>query len=463
MGVGTATITATSEGSSAQVTITVSAPGAADRIVFSTNAGADLVVTLLDGRYLPGGTAQCVNDLVLSGVTDATLAANMLSPGGCRTEAVTFSVGDAMLDEDDAAVVSWTDGSADAVTLDLAGPFLGVPTVIWVNSTGLADLAAKRAAIGNDLAHIQDVLDQSRTGIQLIGDASGLPDIKDAGSTPLGQGCTEVSTAQAGGMHTAEYLNIYYVNGVTDGRAGWYCYQQDAANVAYVDLAAAVTTLGHEIGHALGLLEPWNGHVDVMDGFPDDGSNVMWIGIGTRDHVSIGQAFRMNSSSWSWVNQDRPGTSTVREAWAAAQGVPAPPVRPCQCDPERLDGVCPLPRLDHPTPTGSVVNENLIPVCLVTTMVPTSVPLDCGAIRDVAASFFYRTVAEPARGGVLWLSRSPAIARVEAIEETGSGADDHVYPARITGVAAGAATVVVYGGGPSAMGTIMLTIGGPGC
>lgn len=64
------------------------------------------------------------------------------------------------------------------------------------------------------------------------------------------------------------------------------------------------TTLAHELGHALGLVEPWWGHIDGIAGFSY--TNLMWA-FGTdaqrnaRSVFSLGQAFRVNVDNHSWL------------------------------------------------------------------------------------------------------------------------------------------------------------------
>jgi hypothetical protein len=71
----------------------------------------------------------------------------------------------------------------------------------------------------------------------------------------------------------------------------------------------SVSTPGHEIAHVLGHWYPYLdfgvGHVDALVGF--EKTNLMWAGVTLgdaelRDHLTLGQIYRMNFDEGSWLN-----------------------------------------------------------------------------------------------------------------------------------------------------------------
>jgi hypothetical protein len=83
--------------------------------------------------------------------------------------------------------------------------------------------------------------------------------------------------------------------------------------------------LAHEMGHALGLVEPWewSGHADDVKGMSSD--NLMWAGLDdavahSRYRLSIGQVFRMHFDKRSWLNFGQTATDCGCDPYA---------VRPC--------------------------------------------------------------------------------------------------------------------------------------
>ncbi len=144
-------------------------------------------------------------------------------------------------------------------------------------------------------------------------------------------------------------MNVVYVQEIDidgdDRIRGLTCDRPGLAPVVIVSwMYMSPSTLPHEFAHVLGLWNPplsgWRGgHTTYLDDF--DETNLMWArDNGTagvpRDHLSLGQVFRMNIDESSWVNR------TV-----VVDGVPRPPIRTgdteaCQSDRDTRD---PCPEL----------------------------------------------------------------------------------------------------------------------
>jgi hypothetical protein len=94
----------------------------------------------------------------------------------------------------------------------------------------------------------------------------------------------------------------------------------------------------HELGHALGLTLPGTGHSEELAGF--DGANVMAGGLvpgqgeAWRTRLTVGQVFRMNADSGSWLSWAKTlSGAPIRDA--------GEPRVQCQCTADDLPGPCP--------------------------------------------------------------------------------------------------------------------------
>ncbi|HEU5041534.1 MAG TPA: hypothetical protein VFT84_11960, partial [Gemmatimonadales bacterium] len=107
--------------------------------------------------------------------------------------------------------------------------------------------------------------------------------------------------------------------------------------------------LAHELGHALGVTLPRQGHTDIVGGL--DITNVMTRGYddtdpGGRRRLTVGQVFRMNSDSASWLSWATAGAGVlVREA--------AQPRLACQCGVADAAGRCPRVADDVARPSAA--------------------------------------------------------------------------------------------------------------
>jgi hypothetical protein len=145
---------------------------------------------------------------------------------------------------------------------------------------------------------------------------------------------------------------VYYVN-----KAIWkglYCERSGTGEpVIFIDQRSLTTALTHEVGHALALIQPSDGHTNGLSGFTS--ANLMWTGLDDtasrgRSQFTLGQTFRMNAdSATSWLYHAVTGCGTATAC---------PLVRPrteiwlgCQTDPDTASP-CPALVTDIAKPTS---------------------------------------------------------------------------------------------------------------
>jgi len=456
-GVGETAITATSEGVSGVTKVTVTggsgSPGTDDEVLLAGGVSGKAVV-LADGRFADGGTPACTNDFLKTGTTSVVpLGGNMMTPGSCAaSELVVFSPGHAVFYATDPAEVPWTDMLGDQATATLQSP-IDVEVIFWVE-TGITN-----SFVGGQYADAQTALADNHTGLQLVPAAAPLIQSVSAGA--VGTGCSSVGVAKANGKYDAERLNVYVVHAIDSGEWGLYCYQHGVPNALYLDGdVSGPNTLLHELGHAFGLIEPWDGHVGGLSGIPGDGSsNIMWkTDTGAGKEITLGQAFRMSLGTLSWVNTLRPSSTAVRGKWATTLGISAPTAT-CSCAAYAEADACPAVGLTDPAP--GTVTAGFAPPCSAT-LVPPTLPLSCSTPGTLTATFHESGTSGPQLfAPVVWIV-DPAILHIEEALEygiPGSSSPPPKFTLTVTGKANGTTDVVVYGGGPSskAVATVQVT------
>jgi hypothetical protein len=328
---GTATgafsVIATASGSSladtSAVTITPLST-APDMVKLSNQKPATAQAAVLIDGPVPG---SCANDDVFLG--SGTIAVgNLLAPSNsCPAEVATFSSGNAMML--DAPVNTWTDNGGDLRNEALTPP-LRVPLVIWV----AAPVPSGTNKPLDDLKDAAVLFSDNRAGIDFDTSSSAVRSATSmAAQQTIGYGCATATGLPGSAYYIEARLNVYYVDHIDPNLArGWTCVDRSEAGIIYVSMNDRVnTTLAHEIGHALGLQIPFDGHTDPINAL--DQSNLMWSlqDVVVRDKVTLGQAYRLNAERLSWLN----GSAGLR---------PGQPTRDCGCNPFHAD-VCPvLPR-----------------------------------------------------------------------------------------------------------------------
>jgi hypothetical protein len=282
-----------------------------DTIKTSNNIGGDSAVILADYRK-----AGCEND-VLHRTTGSVGIGNAVTNGACNSEVSVFSDDNAMSFQP--GVNTWTGAIGDIHKVALK-PVITVPVTVWVARAGAV------AAATDDMANANLLYNQNNVGVQFdatINDVSGDPNAVATIGGTAGD-CATAGALAGTAFHTADTLNIYYVNGAFTGvNCG------ANRNVNFLGTIANIASLPHEIGHAYSLRPSASGgHVNNLPGFGND--NIMFAGgPATRSNFTVGQAFRLNVSDISMLNVNGDRTDPTRS-----------------CPPLTTDALCPDLALD---------------------------------------------------------------------------------------------------------------------
>ena len=317
----------------------LSTPTLCDDITLNGNLDGDEAVVHIDGRRPTSAT--CSDDEVRRAAAILP-AGNLLTSAGCYSEVGIYSKANAMAMRKTATV--WSDLCGDHLTVDL-DPILEIPATFFL---AIPDALAKLEWDGKtteevareDHANANQLFDENKTGISFGIDVRTLTVVEAAtllvlvpaaivsglltGVDPGTLVCSLPSEFEALGLYVPNRLNIYYLPVLGTGME---C--PDDLNVVFIALNKKPETLAHEFGHGLSLYGGW-GHTNTATGF--DSSNLMWTGsIDVRDHISLGQAFRMNLESHSILNTD---------------GVRSGPTRICPSEPPPYPDPAACPALD---------------------------------------------------------------------------------------------------------------------
>jgi hypothetical protein len=326
--------------------------GLADELRIENIAGGDTVVVVMDSRYSAGPTWWCRSDEVLrTGPTAADPTTGKLALGnvpaaaGCNSEIAVFAAQNAM-ELSTPLVTPWTDSASDTYTIPLR-PIIDVPVSIWIAN----DAARVRAE--PEIANATLIYRNNKVGVQFVAT------VYDATSEPamatIGNSCNSIGRIRSSTFYTPNTLNIYYVKddirlppelggtttplGLTCDRFGDGVIKGDA-NIIFIGPQANLAVVSHEVGHAFGLRpgtldigKPAGGHTQNLKGFGPN--NVMCTGgcPQTRDHFSLGQAFRMNTQADEWG-----GTMLIANGLRPGPGRACPPLTTSDiCPPLALD------------------------------------------------------------------------------------------------------------------------------
>jgi hypothetical protein len=281
-----------------------------------------------------------MNDWAIAVVEVADLDRNL--DGGCSPapELVAYSVGREILFRDQSSTFKWSPGFDEEEVNPPMPLFRSISVVIGVPTA--SELAWAAAEIGN----ANDLFDSNRSGIGLA-TAKTYVHGRTTGITNLAAACSTfaLDALLLPGAHDMGDPDLFVLF-VADLKVntgstellyqGYTCPQSpgQTGRVVYLSLNSYLnTTLAHELGHIFGLIA---GRIDFGDGhsngigtFMQDNLmyNTMDPGIRfNRDRFSMGQIFRMNFDSGSWLNNGGLDPSVVRK-------------RTCQTAPGA--GVCP--------------------------------------------------------------------------------------------------------------------------
>jgi hypothetical protein len=222
-------------------------------------------------------------------------------------------------------------------------------TVVLHVLVGDGELDAAELATFRDAVYAQAEADVQLTNEYLSDNRAGIVLTHQKGTTDAGADPVEVDDCVSGDAATKSHdvagvLNVYYVNALLTerGRAcAWAGDRlQDVIYIGWEDHSG--TALIHELGHTLGLMLPLDGHPDIVRGF--DRTNVMTKGWddsdpGGRRRLTVGQVFRMNADSASWLNRaPGPNNGFLRGG--------VEPHLACQCGTGDPEGPCPRLGID---------------------------------------------------------------------------------------------------------------------
>ncbi len=207
---------------------------------------------------------------------------------------------------------------------------------------------ALKAMVDGELDLVNAILRTNRAGFTVDRD----PTLHESSMTPIPAECSgpEYKTDPAWmvsgtGAFPDDALVIFYTSSVTGGnglfsRRGLTC----RPNVILINSSDHVpSTLVHEIGHAMGLVEPWGltwGHTNQWAGMRAS-QNIMWDAASTRIHLTLGQVFRMHKDWRSWIVPDGLGVDCGCRPYQGGSGgcpmltadfrMAPPPLPPVAC------------------------------------------------------------------------------------------------------------------------------------
>lgn len=320
------------------------ATAAAQDVIAFANLNGDAVV-VLDGRR----SWLCWRDRILRTTGPLKLGATINSTRKCPSELNVFNAKAGMLL---LLAPAWTHHPSNPLTVTL--PAVRTASLRVVVVPGQVSQAQGWAQTA--LNEANTFLEDNRTGLRVA--PGPIMTATDDQARTIGNGCETVGTllqdGPAKGVYDANSLNVYFVPWIDAAGQnlwmGFNCYDDNesgvrAPNVLFVSLLYDVPSiLGHELGHALGLR--WlNAHTnpgaqDGRDEFPVTNLMYSYVDAATaaaQNRYSVGQAYRMNSDTASWLNRSA--------QQSAAPGV----IKDCQPEPT-LRVPCPRLSLDLPDP-----------------------------------------------------------------------------------------------------------------
>jgi len=391
----------------AEIRVVPASDATGDRIVAevpATEPPAPPSVALVDGQAtLEGGTTTCIidsGDEPIAFVGVAPLPGNMV--GDCTTPPVVgalalltpgkelvYGTASWLPEAGDLANFTATATPADAYQHE-PGPPRELKVKIWIPHGADAALNAAGETpdqqVTSELGVLDWIFSTSLAGISVVPDGPlreatlGELQMGEAGVKLKLWDCLQVKDrvpSDVASEFGPDVLSVLYVldlwkydedDAMVDaGYRGFACRPGPEASPERDALGGIVLiewgdrepeTLAHEIGHMLGLHYPplpEFGHTRYLTGF-NRTHNLMWTGDDSpRDHLSVGQVFRMNVDEHSWLN--RAGVA------ALLTGV----TRECQCDPystgprdpgagPEVNNWCPKLWLDVSRPTGNVAD-----------------------------------------------------------------------------------------------------------
>lgn len=330
---GPITLTATIASKPATATVII-APGTPneDNVALPHVAAGPVEAVLIDANqretsaFSASPTLTCRDDLLYRVAGLAVLGRNLTI--GCSNSLAVFAVGHAVRFECQQNVTTpnlncttniknlWSD-NVDPVSRTTLPPPLNVDLVVWLRANVTDDEGNLEAT--TDANYATDIYEKRRAGMvfSIRTDAGGSGGFSGAfDATDADAQCTGAET-QLGFNPVSAAINVVYVDEILYGEdasvRGIMCDRENsAAPILIVSWKRKVpSTLAHEIAHLMGLMSrilnaDWRGgHTTFLSTF--DETNLMWaqenaaVGL-ERDHLSLGQVFRLHADERSWIN-----------------------------------------------------------------------------------------------------------------------------------------------------------------
>jgi len=475
-----------SSGTTTPIKITLCpTPQAGDRVTL-LNAAGEAALLLADAAVDLGGTATCQTEALIAGTSVIPLGVNALAPGtgptggsACHTGLTVFTAGHGAFHTADPAVLAWPSTANDNVKIPLPSR-IRVPIAIWVVDPPSSGVVSDLVTTIKTAHLVRASILLGAAGLDLVGNETtgAAPDVVDVNSLPnadvlrqtIGSSCAQVAAIRSQpAIYTAGAINVYYVKSVATvygSQNGFDCFEEGREIIFVMSDVAFDHILAHELGHALGLVEPAWGHTTKLPGFLLDAvtgtrRNVMASAAEDVLYFSRGQMVRLIFSPDSWLNVVSPGaalTPRVRQQGASVA------VWSCSCAPDQVSDDCP-PLAATELSSSQLSTGTTLPLACGISVSLAAVSLCVGDYATVTASFRDApgTGAGPALADEHWWETSnPGVA--SAIEDD-SGFDSSTggwSQGKIVGVSPGVTEVRARVDGPHAVGKVKVTVLGSG-
>ncbi len=197
-----------------------------------------------------------------------------------------------------------------------------VHVTVWLvgDTRPAARLDAQWDSVRDDVTLANRIFEDAASGVVFAATLGqwqqGMVDSTGTTGQAILQGCLNQEEIAGGHAFDPAALNLYYVPRISlKTSIGMSCWDYNRAIVLVDYLRNKALTLAHELGHAVGLVKPYSGHVGQDDAvFPGSAANVMVVGIDPPADLTVGQAFRIQLSDSGLLNllAPRPGLLSVR-------------------------------------------------------------------------------------------------------------------------------------------------------
>ena len=295
---------------------------AVDEAVRVTNAIGPALLVVSGYDSVAG---ECRRNEISRGSGTIKLDMQLESPQDCQSSVAVFGKGVAsrrVLDP------GWTHDEQSPLDLTLEPRFAVALNVVVPH--GVTKWA--RA----DISRASSIFNTNKAG--LVFKPSSVRRYTAAEPQVVGQGCGDAAAVRSAGppLYREAEINVYYIDVEEPSDVTWMgfnCFEEGLPNVIYISTdAPSITTLAHELGHALNLRGA-SGHTDPSAGIPGmetfTDRNLMYSAADMetsteRNALSLGQIFRMNWDGSSLVNAGVAGRASLQCQADAVASAPCP-------------------------------------------------------------------------------------------------------------------------------------------